>query len=150
MCIFFLSTGLLSFVVLALNAQAKIEPTAFCEASDAMMNATAHTVTTLGGLQMPRLIYGTAWKKDATTELVTKAVLAGFHGIDTACQPKHYQEPLVGRALAQLHQNHGIPREDLFLQTKFTSLDGQDPNNIPYDPNAALPDQVCKKCGNCY
>jgi hypothetical protein len=49
------------------------------------------TVTTNAGIQMPRLIYGTAWKKDATTQLVIKAILNGFRGIDTACQPKHYR-----------------------------------------------------------
>lgn len=45
---------------------------------------------------------GTAWKKEKTTELVTKAVLTGFRGIDTACQPKHYSEALVGKALQDL------------------------------------------------
>jgi hypothetical protein len=49
------------------------------------------TVTTNAGIQMPRLIYGTAWKKEATTQLVVKAILNGFRGIDTACQPKHYR-----------------------------------------------------------
>ncbi len=49
------------------------------------------TVTTNAGIQMPRLIYGTAWKKEATTQLVIKAILNGFRGIDTACQPKHYR-----------------------------------------------------------
>ena len=49
------------------------------------------TVTTNAGVQMPRLIYGTAWKKEATTQLVVKAILNGFRGIDTACQPKHYR-----------------------------------------------------------
>lgn len=48
-------------------------------------------VTTNAGVQMPRLIYGTAWKKEATTKLVIQAVLNGFRGIDTACQPKHYR-----------------------------------------------------------
>ena len=49
------------------------------------------TVLTNAGIQMPRLIYGTAWKKEATTQLVLRAVLLGFRGIDTACQPKHYR-----------------------------------------------------------
>lgn len=49
------------------------------------------TVTTSAGIQMPRLIYGTAWKKEKTTQLVVQAVLNGFRGIDTACQPKHYR-----------------------------------------------------------
>ena len=49
------------------------------------------SVKTNVGVQMPRLIYGTAWKKEATTGLVVKAILNGFRGIDTACQPKHYR-----------------------------------------------------------
>jgi len=100
------------------------------------------TVITNGGVTMPRLIYGTAWKKDATTELVVSAVLAGFRGIDTACQPKHYHEPGIGEALRILARDHKIHREDIFIQTKFTSLDGQDPARIPYDEKADLSTQV--------
>ncbi|BEI80295.1 hypothetical protein CcaverHIS002_0108240 [Cutaneotrichosporon cavernicola] len=37
---------------------------------------------------MPKIIYGTAWKKDQTAELVYTALKSGFRGIDTACQPK--------------------------------------------------------------
>ncbi|KAI1728172.1 aldo/keto reductase family domain-containing protein [Ditylenchus destructor] len=103
---------------------------------------SAHTVTTSAGINMPRLIYGTAWKKERTTELVVQAILAGFRAIDTACQPKHYQENLVGEALSILKQKHGIAREDLFVQTKFTSLSGQDPQHIPYDQQAPLQNQV--------
>ena len=83
----------------------------------------------------PTFIYGTAWKKEATTGLVQKAVKAGFTAIDTANQPKHYSEALVGEALA------GISRESLFLQTKFTPLNGQD-QRVPYDPEAPLQEQV--------
>ena len=92
-------------------------------------------------IRMPKLIYGTAWKKDRTADLVLKAVKNGFRGIDTACQPKHYYEPGVGQALKDL-KAMGIAREQLFLQTKFTAIQGQDPNNIPYDPNASLQEQV--------
>ncbi|EKX48610.1 hypothetical protein GUITHDRAFT_159498 [Guillardia theta CCMP2712] len=91
---------------------------------------------------MPPVVYGTAWKKERTEELVLKAVLEGFRGIDTACQPKHYFEPGVGRALLRLQQQHNIPRSQLWVQTKFTPVRGQDPNNIPYDPNAPLEEQV--------
>lgn len=49
------------------------------------------TVTTNAGIEMPRFIYGTAWKKEATAPLVIQAVLHGFRAIDTACQPKHYR-----------------------------------------------------------
>lgn len=93
------------------------------------------------GAHMPKIIYGTAWKKERTTELVIQAVKSGFRGIDTACQPKHYNEPLVGDALMAL-QDLGIKREEIFIQTKFTPLSGQDPNNIPYDKNASLGKQV--------
>jgi len=103
---------------------------------------TPFRATTISGVEMPRLIYGTAWKKEATAPLVVSAVLAGFRGIDTACQPKHYYEPGVGEALRILSRDHGIKREDLFIQTKFTSLNGQDPKNIPYDKNADLSTQV--------
>jgi len=89
---------------------------------------------------MPRLIYGTAWKKDRTTELVVTAIQAGFRAIDTACQPKHYFEPGVGKALEELQKT--VPREKIFIQTKFTSLNGQDPQNIPYDSEAPLATQV--------
>lgn len=50
------------------------------------------TLTTSSGVKMPRILYGTAWKKEKTSDLVVRAVLAGFRGIDTACQPKHYRE----------------------------------------------------------
>ncbi len=92
---------------------------------------------------MPAILYGTAWKKQKTAELVVNAVLHGFTGIDTACQPKHYNEAMVGRALAQL-KKQGIKRESLFLQTKFTPLSGQDPNNIPYDKHASIAEQVAQ------
>jgi len=98
-------------------------------------------VTTLENVKMPKLIYGTAWKKEHTADLVEMAVLSGFRGIDTACQPKHYNEPQVGEAIRRLTEQ-GIGREELFIQTKFTPLAGQDPQKIPYDPKAPLNQQV--------
>lgn len=92
---------------------------------------------------MPPLLYGTAWKKDRTASLVEQAVTLGFRGIDTACQPKHYSEPGVGAALKAL-AGKGIGREALFLQTKFTPIDGQDPARVPYDPAAPLAEQVAQ------
>ena len=59
-----------------------------------------------------------------------------------ACQPKHYQENLVGQALHRLLSSNKYKREDIWIQTKFTSLDGQDPNRIPYDRRKNAPDQV--------
>ena len=98
------------------------------------------------------LIYGTAWKKTKTKELVELAIRSGFRAIDTACQPKHYYEVGVGDALQNIYETTDIKREDLFLQTKFTSVDGQDPNNIPYDKSKSLHEQVLesfkKSCEN--
>ncbi|MFG1378474.1 aldo/keto reductase family protein [Xanthobacter autotrophicus] len=93
------------------------------------------------GVAMPRILYGTAWKKERTAALVEMALRAGFRGIDTACQPKHYHEPGVGEGLAALLKE-GLARSDLYLQTKFTPLQGQDPDNLPYDPKASLSVQV--------
>src|SRR5262249_190729 len=89
---------------------------------------------------MPTFIYGTAWKKAATTNLVKQAVEQGFKAIDTGNQPKHYSEKLVGDAVKSLEQQ-GIKREQLFLQTKFTPLDGHD-DRVPYDPSSSLRKQV--------
>ncbi len=90
----------------------------------------------------PKIIYGTAWKKETTKDLVVQAILLGYSAIDTACQPKHYREDLVGEALYELENNHNIKRDQIFLQTKFTPIDGQDPLRIPYDKSKPLEDQV--------
>ncbi len=98
-------------------------------------------VTSLSGVKMPCVIYGTAWKGDRTADLVVQAIKHGFRGIDTACQPKHYNEAGVGEALERLAKE-GIQRESLFIQTKFTPLGGQDQLSIPYNKNAPLAEQV--------
>ena len=95
-----------------------------------------------GFAAVPPMLYGTAWKKERTASLVGKAIRAGFRGIDTACQPKHYNEPAVGQAVEAAIAAGVVTRSQLFLQTKFTSLSGQDPDNVPYDKDAALTDQV--------
>jgi len=95
------------------------------------------------GVRMPRIIYGTAWKKDRTAALVEQAVGLGFRGIDTACQPKHYHEAGVGDGVAACLQR-GMARSELYLQSKFTPLGGQDPASVPYDSDAELGEQVAQ------
>jgi diketogulonate reductase-like aldo/keto reductase len=85
----------------------------------------------------PTFLYGTAWKEDRTEACVTAALAAGFRAIDTANQRKHYYEEGVGRAIAA----SAIPRDQLWLQTKFTFKDGQDAR-LPYDPAAPITTQV--------
>jgi diketogulonate reductase-like aldo/keto reductase len=98
------------------------------------------TLKAYNQVPIPSFMYGTAWKKEATTQLVQLAVASGFRAIDTANQLIHYQEALVGEALQALEQQ-GIKRDALFLQTKFTPVDGQG-GRTPYDPSADLGTQV--------
>ncbi|KIR33942.1 oxidoreductase [Cryptococcus deuterogattii MMRL2647] len=72
------------------------------------------------GMQMPRIMYGTAWKKGRTAE-----------------------EDLVGQAIKSLISEGVVKREELYIQTKFTSIDGQDPSlTLPYDPSSPIEEQV--------
>lgn len=106
---------------------------------------TASRTTADGGAGCPPLLYGTAWKGARTAGLVERALELGFRGLDTACQPKHYDEAGVGRGLAAC-MGRGLRRADVFVQTKFTPLGGQDPERVPYDPKAPLPEQVRQSC----
>lgn len=107
------------------------------------MTEIRDTWTSLHGVEVPRIIYGTAWKKDRTAGLVEQAIALGFRGIDTACQPKHYDEAGVGAGLAAALRG-GLRRQDIYLQSKFTPLPGHDPQRIPYDPSAPLARQVAQ------
>ncbi|KAK1514109.1 aldo/keto reductase [Colletotrichum costaricense] len=88
---------------------------------------------------IPRLIYGTAWKKSQTAPLVASALAAGFRALDTAAS-HHYSEEGVGVGLRQFLSRspspatHGITRAGLYIQTKFSPA----PSDLP------IPDQVHK------
>ncbi|MDR3614964.1 MAG: aldo/keto reductase [Candidatus Obscuribacterales bacterium] len=99
------------------------------------------SLITYNGYAVPPIMYGTAWKKDKTRKLVELAVNSGFRAIDTANQMIHYNEVGVGEALLDLYKTD-IKRSNLFLQTKFTSINGQGNQTPPYDPSADLPTQV--------
>lgn len=132
------------------------------------MNGPIARVRSVQAVAVPTFIYGTAWKEEETARLVREALEAGFRGIDTANQPRHYREEGVGRALAGAFGGEGsgpapagagsgpapggegsgpapggadVQREDLFIQTKFTHPGGQD-HRIPYDPRAPVAEQV--------
>jgi diketogulonate reductase-like aldo/keto reductase len=91
----------------------------------------------------PDFLYGTAWKEDRTPRLVELALRAGFRGIDTANQRRHYFEAGVGQGLAAAYRAGIVTRDDLFLQTKFTYQNGQD-HRLPYDPSADVSTQVAQ------
>jgi diketogulonate reductase-like aldo/keto reductase len=92
---------------------------------------------------IPDFLYGTAWKEDRTPALTELALRAGFRGIDTANQRRHYFEAGVGEGLAAAYRAGVVTRSDLFLQTKFTYARGQD-HRLPYDPEASLAVQVAQ------
>ena len=98
------------------------------------------TLTAYNNVPIPSFMYGTAWKKEATMQLVQSAVASGFTAIDTANQLIHYEEARVGEALKELGKK-GIKRDGLFLQSKFTPVNGQD-HRTPYDATADLTTQV--------
>ena len=100
-------------------------------------------MATTGPRAAPAFLYGTAWKEDRTAELTALALRAGFRGVDTANQRRHYFEAGVGEGLAAAYRAGVVTRADLFLQTKFTYVDGQD-HRLPYDPAADLTTQVAQ------
>src|SRR6266851_2314883 len=95
------------------------------------------------GVQVPRFLYGTAWKEDETQRLTELALRQGFRGIDTANQRRHYHEAAVGRAVAASIASGLVARDELFLQTKFTFRRVQD-HRLPYDPQAPISVQVAQ------
>jgi len=92
---------------------------------------------------LPAFLYGTAWKEDRTAGLTELALRAGFRGIDTANQRRHYFEAGVGEGLAAAYHAGLVTRSDLFLQTKYTYQRGQD-HRLPFDPAASLALQVAQ------
>jgi diketogulonate reductase-like aldo/keto reductase len=95
----------------------------------------------IDGVQVPRFLYGTAWKEDDSERLTLLALQQGFRGIDTANQRRHYHEEGVGAGIKSAIQKSLVTRDQLFLQTKFTFRPGQD-ERLPYDPNAPIANQV--------
>jgi len=92
---------------------------------------------------IPDFLYGTAWKKDPTAALTEQALRTGFRGVDTANQLRHYHEAGVGEGIAAAFRTGVTSRSELFLQTKFTYVQGQD-HRLPYDAAASLSVQVAQ------
>ncbi|OQE82737.1 hypothetical protein PENNAL_c0035G03232 [Penicillium nalgiovense] len=102
------------------------------------LRPTQGTIST----SIPVFVYGTAWKKDRSADLVYTAIKAGFRAVDTAAQPRHYQENLVGDGIRRAIADGIVGRADLYVQTKYSPVSAQDPANMPYDPSATVTDQV--------
>ena len=77
-----------------------------------------------------------------TADIVYQAICSGFKGIDTAAQSQHDREDLVGDGIRRALSDRQISRDELFIQANFTSVEGQDPSKIPYDPTASISENV--------
>ncbi|CZT12940.1 uncharacterized protein RAG0_16585 [Rhynchosporium agropyri] len=97
----------------------------------------------LSFLPNSQLLYGTAWKDERTTEFTLKAIEHGYRAIDTACQPRSYREDLVEKAI-QMAFTCGIlkRREDIWIQSKFTTPGGHDVDAALYDLATSISEQV--------
>ncbi|KAI2631927.1 Aldo/keto reductase [Hypoxylon sp. NC1633] len=95
---------------------------------------------------IPKLLYGTAWKKNATTDLVFLALKAGYRGIDTGAIHLFYKEALVGVAVLNAMEQKIVKRSDLFIQTKYSPMDEHGPHTLAHSlihrPSASLEEQV--------
>lgn len=99
-----------------------------------VQNTNTHPAT------IPVFIYGTAWKKDRTADLVHQAINSGFRAVDTAAQPKHYREDLVGEGIRRAIKEGTVRREDLHvcaarIRWLFRLLtDCSGPNQVYFHP----------------
>jgi hypothetical protein len=78
---------------------------------------------------MPAMMYGTAWKKERTADLVYEAIKAGFRGIDTAAMKRHYDEALTGEGIRRAIAEGIVSRKDLFVTPLPTPL--PHPHSLP-------------------
>lgn len=67
--------------------------------------------------RIPFVLYGTAFKEDQTTGLVTAALRHGFAGIDSAAHTKAYREKLVGEGISEAVESGVCKRESIFVST---------------------------------
>lgn len=84
------------------------------------------TYTPRSTIDLPPFIYGTAWKDEETANLVHAGLDNGFRALDTAAQPRHYREDLVGQGiedyLSQDHEGVQVRREDLWVSLEPSTI----------------------------
>src|SRR5436189_1321465 len=110
-------------------------------------------LTTVSGKKIQNVIYGTAYKRWRTARLLDEALGIGYRSIDTGnwstpncvcCRltsVNNFFESYVGLAL----ENTKVPREDLFLQSKFVSQPHHKPFAPPYPPyDGNRADEACQ------
>lgn len=71
----------------------------------------------MNGTRIPAMLYGTAYKRHSTADLVERALRAGFLGVDTAtAEGKRYNDSGVGEALVRVFSE--TPRSEYYVQLK--------------------------------
>ena len=96
---------------------------------------------TVSGNTIQNIVYGTGYKRWRTARLLTAALEMGYRSIDTGnwsmlslklrlTQVNNFFESYVGETLKETR----VPREDLFVQTKFVSQPHHKPFTPPYPP----------------
>ena len=107
-----------------------------------MPSALFDTLLLHGKQAIPPFIYKTVGKKEKTAALVYQAIISGYKGVDTAALPEYYREDLAGAGVRQALSEGKISRNEMYIQSKFASVNHQDPNRMPYDPTASISEQV--------
>ncbi|ESZ98626.1 hypothetical protein SBOR_0996 [Sclerotinia borealis F-4128] len=90
-----------------------------------ILEPTILNIGTPSQVSIPRLIYSTAWKGEKTNILVYQAIKMGYRGIETGAEPLKYEEKLVGDGIRKAINEGFVERKDLYIQTTFTSPEGQ-------------------------
>ncbi|GHP06351.1 hypothetical protein PPROV_000509800 [Pycnococcus provasolii] len=134
-CVRFIATGLACSALIGLCAVAHRHHVTSASKTKWLVDRR----TTVLKPNMPWLIYGTAWKQAETYSLVRRALQPGkFQGIDTANQRKHYREDAVGRAVQSLPAT----KTAVYLQSKYTPMNGHARGTEPYDETASAEERV--------
>ena len=88
------------------------------------------------GLGCPDLAEARTMNDTAVAAVIAGAIARGVRLFDTA--ELYANEGALGAAIAE----SGVPRAEVFLQTKYTPISGQDPSRVPYDRSAPIEVQV--------
>jgi hypothetical protein len=96
---FVLSFYMFRFLCCCSVEQMLIKALIFFTSALLLLSSGGASVIVFQRLELPKVVYGTAWKAEHTKRLVTQALQVGYRAIDTACQPKHYNEKGVGKGI---------------------------------------------------
>lgn len=87
-------------------------------------------------LQGLPFVYGTAWKRQQTVQCVAEAIQHGFRAFDTAGQPKHYREDLVGKAIRDAFEEGIIrSRDEIYVSVEAPGANSALTETIRFKPN---------------